>query len=159
MRENKLLQLWLIIAIITGFGAVIFFSIIYLNETVLCNQRCVLKYQIYIILTLLSLFGIFVGSLTYYLISESFQKKIKKINKNVNSTLKFLSKEERKIVETLINNQGEISQNKIAEKTGFTRVKVTRVLNQLKEKSIITKKKEGKVNIVKLKEEIYEVFN
>ena len=75
MRKSKFFQLWLIIGMVAGFAAVIFFSITYLNETVLCSVDCRLRNEVSIILVLLSLVGMFIGSLTYYFISEKYEKK------------------------------------------------------------------------------------
>jgi hypothetical protein len=38
--KNPLFKLWLIIGIGSGFAAVLFFSLTYLNEKILCNLEC-----------------------------------------------------------------------------------------------------------------------
>ena len=98
IKNNKFLQLWLIIGIITGFAGVLFFSITYLNEKVLCNMNCRIQNEVSIVLVLLSLFGMFIGSLTYYFISEKYEKKITNIQKNANLSLKFLDGESEKLI-------------------------------------------------------------
>ena len=71
--KNRFLELWLILGICSGFGTVIFFTIIYLNEKILCNLECRKKNELLFVMILLSLFGLFIGSLLYYFISEKSQ--------------------------------------------------------------------------------------
>ena len=138
-KKNNFIKLWLIIGVIMGFAAIIFFSITYLNEKVLCSLDCKEQNEVSLILVLLSLFGVFVGSLTYYFISEKYEKKITKIHDNISLTLKFLDNNERLIVKSLINNNGNISQSKLSKDTGLSRVKISRVLKKLENKDIVFK--------------------
>lgn len=158
MRKSKFFQLWLIIGMVAGFAAVIFFSITYLNETVLCSVDCRLRNEVSIILVLLSLVGMFIGSLTYYFISEKYEKKITKIHKDVSLTLRFLDGEERVIVSAIIKSSGELTQSDIARNTGLSRVKISRSLHKLEQKNIITKTSCGMTNMIKIKKEIGEVL-
>ena len=40
LKNNKFIQLWLIIGIIAGFGAILFFAVTYLNQQLLCDIDC-----------------------------------------------------------------------------------------------------------------------
>ncbi len=157
-RKNKLFQLWLIIGIIAGFAAVLFFSITYLNEKVLCDANCREHNKVSLILILLSLFGMFIGSLTYYFISEKYEKKITRIHKDVNLTLNFLESEEKLIVNSILNHKGRITQSEIAKSTGLSRVKIFRTLKKLEKKGVITKKPHGMTNTIELEEELKKVL-
>jgi predicted transcriptional regulator len=156
--QNKFIQMWLIIGIIAGFAAVIFFSITYLNERILCDMDCRAKNEVSLILVLLSLFGMFIGSLTYYFISEKYQKKIDRIHKDVNLTLRFLEGEERAIVNSIISRKGKINQSDLVKDTGLSRVKISRSLMRLEQKDIIKKSKNGMTNMVEMNKNLKRIF-
>ena len=159
IKNNKFLQLWLIIGIITGFAGVLFFSITYLNEKVLCNMNCRIQNEVSIVLVLLSLFGMFIGSLTYYFISEKYEKKITNIQKNANLSLKFLDGESEKlIVNSIIKNNGETFQSQIVKDTKLSRVKISRILKKLEGKGVIIKDQKGMTNKISLDEELKKLF-
>jgi DNA-binding MarR family transcriptional regulator len=157
-RQNRLFQLWFIIGIISGFLTILFFSVNYLNSRVICSLDCTLKNQVNIILVLLSLFGIFIGSLTYYFISEKYEKKIDKIQKNFDITLDFLDLDEKKILSELILNKGKITQSNLSKNLDFSRVKISRHLLKLENKSIIKKHPHGMTNIIYLEDKYKKIF-
>ena len=74
--NQKIIKLWLIFGIIIGFVSVILFSLTYLNNNVLCDLQCREKNEVELVLIMLSLIGLFVGSLSYYFISEKYLKQI-----------------------------------------------------------------------------------
>jgi GTP-sensing pleiotropic transcriptional regulator CodY len=158
IKKNKLIQLWFIIGIIAGFSATIFFTVTYLNEKLLCDASCRVQNEISLILVLLSLFGMFIGSLTYYFISEKYERKITKIHKDINLTLKFLDNYEKTIIKFILENKGETTQSKIVKNTGFSRVRIFRVLKKLEDKGIIIKEPYGMSNIIKLDKDLKEVL-
>jgi len=158
IRNNRFVQLWLILGIIAGFASIIFFTVTYLNQEVLCDIDCKIKNQVNLILVLLSLFGLFIGSLTYYFISEKYEKKMIKIHKDASSTLNFLQGDEKIIMAVLIKKKGESTQSEIARETGLSRVKISRSLKVMVRRKIITKTPEGMTNKVILDEELKSVF-
>ncbi len=157
-KQNKFFQLWLIIGVIAGFSVVLFFSITYLNNNILCDMDCRIQNEASIVLVLMSLFGMFIGSLTYYFISEKYEKKITKIQKDANLTLKFLDKEEKSVMNSILNHKGKITQSKIVKETNLSRVKIFRILKKLEEKEIIKKKPFGMTNIIELEKDLREVL-
>lgn len=72
------------------------------------------------------------------------KEKIKKITK----TLKV---DEKKVFETIIESDGAVFQSELVEKTGFSKVRVTRILDKLEGKGIIERRRRGMTNIVILK--------
>lgn len=158
MTKNKFIQLWLIIGIVTGFAAVLFFVITYLNNEVFCDMGCRVKNEVTIAIITLSLVGVFVGSLTYYFISEKYEKKIGKIHKDVSATYRFLDNEQREIIKNIVDEGGTITQSNLVKKTKLSRVKISRCLKHLKEKQIIGKSKEGMTNSVVLSKDFQELF-
>lgn len=157
-KKNRFVQLWLIIGLIAGFAGVIFYSITYLNNKVLCDLDCRIQNQTSLVLVLVSLFGMFIGSLTYYFISEKYEKRILRIHKDVNVTLKFLQKEEGLIIESMIKRGGSTTQSEIVKDTKLSRVKVFRVLKKLEDKGIILKKPYGMTKTIELDKKFKEVF-
>jgi uncharacterized membrane protein len=158
LKKNKFFQLWLIIGIIAGFVAVLFFSITYLNEKVLCDMDCRIQNEVSIVLILVSLFGMFVGSLTYYFISEKYEKKIIKMQKDANLLLKFLESEERLIIKSILNHGGKTTQSEIVKETGLSRVKIFRILKKLEGRGAIVKKPNGMTNYVELEQKLTNVL-
>ena len=157
--NNKFVQLWLIILSIICFILVIFLIILYLNKNTLNGLSNNIKNEVYFILVLLSIFGVFIGSLGYYFISEKDKKALGKVHKDAHSTLKFLDTKERKIVSIIINHNGKISQSSLCKETECSRVVLSRCLRKLEEKGIITKKPNGMTNIIKLDPDILDLFN
>ncbi len=156
--DQKLIKLWLLIAIILGFASAIFFSLTYLSNNVICTLECRQKNEVQLVLIMLSLMGLFVGSLTYYFISEKYLKKINKIHRDMESVYNFLDPEQRKIIKTLVEGNGEIAQSKLAKKTKLSRVKISRELKKLEDKKIIIKKSNGMTNSIELSEDIQKLF-
>jgi DNA-binding MarR family transcriptional regulator len=156
--KNKFIVLWLIIGLIAGFATVIFFIITYLNDSVLCNLNCRIRNEVNLALIAISLFGLFIGSLTYYFISEKYEKKIVKIKNDYSVIYRFLNNDNKKIIKTLVENNGKRTQSQIVEYTGLSRVKISRCLKDLENRNIIKKDKNGMTNNVELVDELREVF-
>lgn len=78
-------------------------------------------------------------------VKQLIEAKRKPINYNT------LNKEEKSIVETLEQAEGTLFQSDIVDKTGFDKVKVTRILDRLEGKQLIERKRRGMTNVVILK--------
>ncbi|MFW6273078.1 MAG: helix-turn-helix transcriptional regulator [bacterium] len=156
--KNPLIKVWLIIGIASGFTSIVFFLITYLNEKILCNLECRQKNEVILILILLSLFGLFVGSIIYYFVSEKHRKEIIKISKDASATLDFLEPDMKKIINVLIKRKGKATQSEITKDTKINKVKVSRDLLKLEEKKIIKKIPNGMTNTISLSEELQELF-
>ena len=79
---------------------------------------------------------------------EAPKRKQKKIRYDIP---KNLSEEENKIINILKENDGSIFQSDLVEKTEFSKVKITRILDVLEGKKVIERKRRGMTNIVILK--------
>ncbi len=76
----------------------------------------------------------------------------KKITKeNFQKVLDELEEDEKNVFEKIIESKGTIFQSDLVEKTGFTKVKVTRILDKLEGKALIERKRRGMTNVVILK--------
>ena len=56
--------------------------------------------------------------------------------KDKEQNLKLLDAEEKKVYQLLIDNKGTVFQSELVEKSGFDKVKVTRILDRLRRKTI-----------------------
>ncbi|MCS7123067.1 MAG: winged helix-turn-helix transcriptional regulator, partial [Candidatus Aenigmarchaeota archaeon] len=61
-----------------------------------------------------------------------------------------LDPDEKKIYE-IVQKEGKIKQNRLVELTGFSKVKVSRVVKSLKDKKLINVEKLGKTNLISLR--------
>lgn len=66
-------------------------------------------------------------------------------------SLDGLNKEERDIMNLVLENKGSLFQSEIVEKSGLSKVKVTRLLDNLEGKGLIERKRRGMTNIVLIK--------
>jgi len=78
-----------------------------------------------------------------------FQLKINKLQ--LERVLKILPSEERKVVKILLDNNNSIEQNKLVVLSGFTKVRISRILQKLAEREVVEKKNMGNTNLVVLK--------
>jgi len=80
-------------------------------------------------------------------IKDEFAEKVKEEKEE---NLKLLDREE-KIIYQILMKEGSIFQADLVEKSGFNKVKVTRILDRLEGKQLIERKRRGMNNIVILK--------
>jgi uncharacterized membrane protein len=117
--------------------------------------------------------------MSYYFISKKLEEKLernfniisklmKKNNSVSNKTtkeiddkniiLKFLNFGERKVVETLIEEKGEILQSDISRMEGMTKLKTHRAVRDLERKGIIKRESRGKTHRIFLSKDIKEAI-
>jgi uncharacterized membrane protein len=77
----------------------------------------------------------------------------KKITKeNYQKVMGVLNRDEKIILEKVIEAQGTIFQSELVDKTKFPKVRVTRILDKLEGKGLIERKRRGMTNVVVLKQ-------
>jgi len=62
-----------------------------------------------------------------------------------------LDKDEKLVIEKIIESEGTIFQSDLVEKTNLNKVKITRVLDKLEGKALIERKRRGMTNVVILR--------
>jgi uncharacterized membrane protein len=62
-----------------------------------------------------------------------------------------LEGEEAQVYKIIADENGMVFQNKIIEKTGFTKVKVSRILDTLEHKGLLERRRRGMSNVVVLR--------
>ena len=76
----------------------------------------------------------------------------KKITKEYyQKILNKLNDDEKLVFDKIIESEGTIFQSDLVDKTKFTKVKVTRLLDKLEGKGLIERKRRGMTNVVILK--------
>jgi len=90
---------------------------------------------------------IFVGGLIYYLLSMQIEKRDKKVKFNIERIMNFLDKDEKIILNTLKNQNKEITQSEIKE---LQKIRKHRAIKKLEEKKLINLKKIGNRNFIEL---------
>jgi uncharacterized membrane protein len=71
---------------------------------------------------------------------------------NYQKVMSKLADDEKLVLEKIIEAEGTIFQSDLVDKSGFTKVKVTRILDKLEGKVIIERKRRGMTNVVILKQ-------
>ncbi len=164
--ENKFVGM-LIIGIATSIGAIILLFNRALNQIVgtsctegpSCPMWKSIAFQtnvsigIMIFVILIGFYLIFFGKdekIVTKIIEEQIpQKKI--TLENYQDVLKNLNSEEKAVFEKVIESEGTAFQSDLVDKTGFHKVKVTRILDKLEGGGLIERKRRGMTNVVILK--------
>ncbi len=119
-----------------------------------CPMYGTINTQTYVAIALIAII-IVIGIIL--ILSKEERKIITKIvkekgkEKKVEINLNKLDKDEKKLVQTIQEAQGTIFQSELVEKSGFDKVKVTRILDRLEGKQLIERKRRGMTNVVILK--------
>ena len=156
MRHNRKIVLG--IAIVSAFLFMVFAlcSYLRLNNTInvcIAEPFCAGPISFVDLIPFLVTLGIVVGALTYYLMSEKVEKKEECIKKNIDTILKLLNKDEKIVIERLLENNGKVLQAEITRVSG-SKVRAHRVIKKLIERGIIETELYGKTKMLRLKKEI-----
>ncbi len=73
---------------------------------------------------------------------------------NINYVLKLLEGDKRKVFKTILDAGGEILQSELPTLTGFSKSKISRILNELESLGLVIKLKYGMTNKVKVNRRI-----
>jgi predicted transcriptional regulator len=117
------------------------------------------------LLPIFGFFGVFIGALVYFLMSDNNFKALQSSNldnhKENNSVMlsmnvlrRALSHDERKVFDLLISRNGMLMQSEISSINGFNKVKAHRIIDQLEQKGIITKTNAGKQRVIRFTNEL-----
>lgn len=117
-----------------------------------CPMYGTIRTQTYIAIALIGIIVI-IGLILIFSKEEKkiITKFIKEKKKERIPNLSNLSQDEKKLMQLIIDSQGTIFQSELVEKSGFDKVKVTRILDKLEGKQLIERKRRGMTNVVILK--------
>ncbi len=102
--------------------------------------------------------GLLVGTLVYYIMSDKVMHQEQSLKKNTRIILNFLTGQERKVIETLMENDGKVQQYELSHLPNLNKLKTHRILVNLEQKGVIQKEKLGKINKIALNKELYGVL-
>ena len=74
--------------------------------------------------------------------------------RRVRDILPVLTDSERKLMEILLREKGEVDQRILVKETDFSKAKVSRIINELIGRGLLDKISKGRKNIIKLKKEV-----
>ncbi len=174
---------WLLaisIPAVIGVLLIIFFSIFgtSMHMAPWKNSGCPHMTPNYILWISILLLIFAIAPISYYFISERLEERLEKnmkviselVNENgqtskkeqegmsdKNIILKLLNSNERKVLESLIKNEGTVLQSEISRAEGMNKLKTHRAVKRLKQKGIIKKEDYGKTNRIILTEDIKDV--
>ena len=82
---------------------------------------------------------------------KKLQEEITEKQKELDKKLATLDEDEKNICEAIKGADGAMFQSELIEKIGFTKVKVSRILDKLEGRGIIERRRRGMTNLVILK--------
>lgn len=83
--------------------------------------------------------------------SKQTEKTVSKQKIRVREAVKSLAGEEKQIYDIIVKSDGSAFQNDLIQKTGFSKVKVSRILDRLETKGLVERRRRGMSNMVLLK--------
>ena len=107
------------------------------------------KYNLYFMVTLSAL-GITVGASVFYFMSKKVDTTHGVARKSTEIMLRFLSQDERMVMQALLTRGGIMLQRDFSREHGLSKVKAHRVVSRLAERGIVTLDEHGKTNRVTL---------
>ncbi len=144
--------------LITIFVLVVSLSSLYIQTQIQQGTICTCAIPLPVFVPILASIGLLVGTLVYYSFSPGAEASKPFREPGRKALLKFLDDKEAAVVGVLLGSRGELSQAKITELSGLPKVKVSRMLDRMRARGIIEKKRKGKVNIITLSEDIKQAF-
>ena len=129
-----------------------------LKEFVLERRESQPVFHSFYLLPFIAFIGLLVGTLVYYIMSDKVIQQEQSLKKNTKIILNFLTGQERKVVETLLENDGKVQQYELSHLPNLNKLKTHRILLNLEQKGVIHKEKLGKINKIVLNKELYEVL-
>lgn len=105
-------------------------------------------------MVLMGIFGILSGLIVYSIMNATLEKQKQIVKTNTDIIMKFLSHDEREIVQLLLSKDGMTTQSEIAKLPGMSRLKAHRVAKKLEGRGLIHVEKYGKINMIRIVEEL-----
>lgn len=151
LRSNLKVILFLLVYV--SVSSIVFYYVHGFVSAPVCNCSVPLTW----IVALMSTTGVVVGIAVYMYMKQSMLPE--SISpEDVQDTTRFFPKDQREIVEAVIENNGEISQSELPDETGLSKVKISRKLKDLERQNIIRREDRGMTNNVMLEEKFGDIL-
>ena len=147
----------LIMFMIVLFSTIISFNYINTSQDIPFYLFIFVKYHTFSMF-FIAIFGIVFGIVTQIITSkkiESDKKKLEIILKHFNNSI---TKDEKKIIDYLVKNNGSSTQYELTKLENMNKLKISRLLIEMEVKQFISKDKIGKINKIFLDKELYAVI-
>lgn len=108
-------------------------------------------------MVLMGFFGVFSGVVVYSILNSTIEKQKKLVKTNMGIIMKFLGPDDRQAMRVLLEKGGSTTQSEIASHNGMTRLKAHRIVRRLEDRGVIHVEKHGKLNIVRLVDELKDI--
>jgi DNA-binding transcriptional ArsR family regulator len=153
-RQRILLGMIMVSVFLLLVVTVIFVYALYSSgEQVPALLEPIMQYHIHFML-LMALFGVFSGVLGYSMMNATIEKQKVIVKNNIELLMHFLAPEEQDVVELLRKKEGRTTQSEIARQPGMSRLKAHRIVKKLEKRGIVHVEREGKINLVRLVDEL-----
>ncbi len=102
--------------------------------------------------------GIAIGAVVFFFMTTKLEDKKKDLEKITQALIQFLNKDEKTVLQKILENDGKVLQSEISRIEGIGKLKSHRILQRLSDRGVIEIERHGKTNIVKLAKNIKEVL-
>ncbi len=161
MEKNKKKEektILIIAMVLAAFVLIVSLASLYTERVVSCGTTNTCTIPLPFLIPIIASASLLVGCLMGYFMVKKISKKDVNLKESCELIKKILSKEEYEILK-IIAEKPEISQARIVQKTGISRLRVFRTIEKLRIKGIIEKQeKDGKTRLIKMNDEFKEVF-
>jgi uncharacterized membrane protein len=114
-----------------------------------CPMESNLPVQGYLGFTLIAIIGVLGGILV--LTSKKAERLAIEKSEKIQKMLKTLKEEEKRIHELIESSDGVIFQSDLVDRSGYSKVKVSRILDKLESKGLVERRRRGMTNVIILK--------
>ncbi len=102
--------------------------------------------------------GVIIGAAVFFFMTSKLEDKKKDVVKIAQILMQFLNKDEKLVVQKILENDGKVFQSEISRIEGIGKLKSHRIIQRLSDRHVIEIEKHGKTNIIKLSKNIKEVL-
>jgi len=102
--------------------------------------------------------GIVIGAGVFFFMTTKLENKKKELEKVTEALVQFLNRDEKKVVEKILESEGKLYQSEISRIEGIGKLKSHRILQRLSDRGVVEIEKHGKTNLVRLAKNIREVL-
>lgn len=105
-------------------------------------------------MVLMGIFGVGSGLVAYTIMNASIEKEKKMLQTNAGIIMKFLGPDERLVMGLMSSKEGMTTQSEISRLPGMSRLKAHRIVKKLEGRGIVHIEKYGKINLIRVVEEL-----
>jgi uncharacterized membrane protein len=125
------------------------------------NGVCQHEQRLILLEDLIPLFiiiGIVIGVGVFFFMSSRIEAKEQDLTKVTDALIQFLGKDEKLVVQKLLENDGKVLQAEVSRIEGVGKLKSHRIIQRLSDRGVIEIEHFGKTNIIKLNKGLKETL-